>query len=242
MPGAIACIVVAVYFRRCVSGSMEHRRKWLSLCPVVSLCGATDYDEALKKIFAVNPAISGDVLHAFLLRGYRVNVAASELEQWIYEARLHYARPLFGYDDLLRGCYNVQPTMDASFFCGVLADSGVDCTIASMECWMLLQTPLVDVKLTDYNTFIAGWEIVAYDDFLRGCCVAMRGITAIRLRVALMQSMGVKCRLAHMVHWMKSNPGLCTVKCQRRKKPIVRKKFAKKMKKKSMGRSQSGNR
>ena len=140
--GAIACIVVAVYFRRCVSGSMEHRRKWLSLCPVVSLCGVTDYDEVLKKIFAANLAITGDVLHAFLLSGYRVNVAASELEQWIYEARLHYARPLFGYDDLLRGCYNVQPTMDVFVsICGVLADSGVDCTIASMECWMLPQTP-----------------------------------------------------------------------------------------------------
>ena len=148
------------------------------------LCGATDYDEVLKKIFAVNRIISGDVLHAFLLRGYRVNVAASELEQWIYEARLHYARPLFGYDDLLRGCCNVQPIMDV-FFCGVLADSGVDCIIAFMECWMLLQTPLVDVKLTDYNAFIVGWEIVAYDDLLRGCCVAMRGITVIRLRVAL---------------------------------------------------------
>ena len=68
---------------QCVSGSMEHRRKWLSLCPVVPLCGTTDYDEALKNIFAFNPAITGDVLHAFLLRGYRVNVAVSELEQWI---------------------------------------------------------------------------------------------------------------------------------------------------------------
>ena len=95
---------------------MEHRRRWLSLCPVVPLCGATDYDEVSKKTFWANPTIYGDVLHAFLLRGYRVNVAASELEQWIYEARLQYARPLFGYDDLLRGCYNVQPTMDASFF------------------------------------------------------------------------------------------------------------------------------
>ena len=90
--------------------------------------------------------------------------------------------------------------------------------------------------------FIAGWEIDDYEDFLRGCCIAMPRVSALRLRVALMQSMGVKCRLAHMVHWMKSNPGLCTVKCQRRKKPMVRKKVVKKMKKKSMGRSQFGNR
>ena len=88
--GAIACIVVAVYFRRCVSGSMEHRRRWLSLCPVVPLCGATDYDEVSKKIFAANPTISGDVLHAFLLRGYRVNVAASELE---HRSRSHDHHP-----------------------------------------------------------------------------------------------------------------------------------------------------
>ena len=64
---------------------------------------------------------------------------------------------------------------------------------------MLLQTPLVDVKLIDYNIFIAGWEIDAYNDLLSGCCAAMLGINAIRLRVALMQSMGTKCRLAHMV-------------------------------------------
>ena len=130
--------------------------------------------------------------------------------------------------------------MDAPFFRGLLADSGVDCTIASMQCWMLLQTQLLDVKLTDYNTFIAGWEIAAYDDLLRGCCVAMPGINAIRLRVALMQTMGVKDRLAHMVRWMKSNPGLSTVKCQKRKKPTVRKQFVE-MKKKSMGRSQCRN-
>ena len=139
---------------------MGHRRKWLSLYPVVPLCGVADYDEVMKKVFGANPAISGAVLHDFLLSGYQVNVAASELEEWIYVARLHYASPLFAYDDLLRGCYNVQPTMDAPFFCGVLADSGVDCTIASMQCWMLLQTPLVDVKLTDYNAFIAGWVII----------------------------------------------------------------------------------
>ena len=163
---------------------MEHRRRWLSLCPVVPLCGATDYDEVSKKIFAANPTISGDVLHAFLLRGYGVNVAASELEQWIYEARLHYARPLFGYDDLLRGCYNVQPTMDASFFCGVLADSGVDCTIASMECWMLLQTPLVDVKLTDYNTFIAGCEIVAFA--VRICSRRILSVNRLARKISLM--------------------------------------------------------
>ena len=235
-------ILLAVYFCRCVSGSMEHRRKWRSLYPVVSLCGASDYDEVLKKIFGGNPAISGDVLHAFLLSGYQVNVAASELDQWIYEARLHYASPLFAYDDLLRGCYNVQPTKDASYFCGVLADSGVDCTIASMECWMLLQTPPVDAKLTDYNTFLAGWEIVAYDDFLRGCCVAMPGINAIQLRVALMQTMGCKCRLAHMEHWMKSNTGVCKVTCQKRKKPMARRKFVKKMKRGSMGRRQAWNR
>ncbi len=221
---------------------MEHHRRWRKLHLVVRLCALSGFDEVLKRIFVSNLAISGVVLRAFLLNGYQVNVVASELDQWINVARLYYADHLLDYDELLRGCYNVQPTMDASFFCGVLADSGVDCTIASMECWMLLQTPLVDVKLTDYNTFIAGWEIVAYEDFLRGCCVAMRGITAIRLRVALMRSMGVKCRLAHMVHWMKSNPGLCTVKCQRRKKLMVRKKFAKEMKKKSMGRSQFGKR
>ena len=114
------------------------------------------------------------------------------------------------------------------FFCGVLADSGVDCIIPSMQCRMLLQPPLFDEKLTDYNTFIAGWEVDAYEDFLRGCCVVMPGINAIRLRVALMQSMGVKCRLAHMVHWMNSKPGLCTVAHQKKKKPIARKLFVKK--------------
>ena len=221
---------------------MGHRRKWLSLYPVVPLCGVSDYDEVLKCFFEANPAISGAVLHAFLLSGYQVNVAASELEQWIKVVRLDYASPLFAYDDLLRGCYNVQPTMDATCFCGMLADSGVDCNIPSMQCWMLLQPPLFDVKLTDYNTFIAGWEIDAYDDLLRGCCVAMPGINAIRLRVALMQSMGVKCRLAHMVHWMNSKPGLCKVTRQKKKKPIARKLFVKKMKKRSMVRSHFGSR
>ena len=108
---------------------MGHRRKWLRLYPVVPLCGLSDYDEVLKKIFEANPAIFGAVLQAFLLSGYQVNVAASELEQWINVARLHYASPLVAYDDLLRGCYNAQPNMDATFFCGLLADSGVDCTI-----------------------------------------------------------------------------------------------------------------
>ena len=100
-----------------------------------------------------------------------------------------------------------------------------------MQCWMLLQPPLFDEKLTDYNTFIAGWEVDAYEDVLRGCCVAMLGINAIRLRVALMQSLGVKCRLLHMVHWMNSKPGLCTVTRQKKKKPIARKLFVKKRKK-----------
>ena len=99
----------------------------------------------------------------------------------------------------------------------MLADSRVDCTIPSMQSWVLLQPRLVDVKLTDCNTFIAGWQIDAYDVFLRGRCVAMPGINAIRLRVALMQSMGVKCRLAHMVLWMNSKPGLCTVTRQKKK-------------------------
>ena len=119
-------------------------------------------------------------MHAFLLSGYRVNVVASELEQWIYEARLHYASPLSAYDDLLRGCYNVQPTMDASFFCRVLVDSGVDCIIVSMECWMLLQPQLSDVKLTDYNTFIAGWEIVALTIF---CAVVVLLCVVLQLYV-----------------------------------------------------------
>ena len=175
--------------------------------------------------------ISGVVLHASLLSGYQINVAASELEQWVNVARSHYASPLLAYDDLLRGCYNPQPAMDATFVCGMLDDSGVDCTIPSMQCWMLLQPPLFDEKLTDYNTFIAGWEVDAYEDVLRGCCVAMPGINTIRLRVALMQSMGVKCRLAHMVHWMNSKPGLCKATRQKKKKPMARKLFVKKIEK-----------
>lgn len=133
---------------------MGHRRIWLRLYPVVPSCGGSGYDEVSKTFFEANPAISGAVLQAFLLSGYQVNVAASELERWINVARLHYGSPLLAYDDLLRGCYNVQPTMDANFFCGMLADSGVDCIILSMQCWMLLQTPLLDVKLTDYNTLL----------------------------------------------------------------------------------------
>ena len=83
---------------------------------------------------------------------------------------------------------------------------------------MLLQSPLPDVKLTDYNTFIAGWEMDGHEDFLRGCCIAMPRVTALRLRVALMQSMGVKCRLVHMVRWMRSHPRLCKVPVQKRRR------------------------
>ena len=203
---------------------MEHHRRWRKLCPVVRLCTLSGYDEVLKRIFEANPAISGAVLRAFLLNGYQVNVVASELDQWINVARLYYADHLLAYDDWLRGCYNVQPTMDASHFSGLLADAGVDCTAMAMQCWMLLQPPLLNVKLSNYSAFIAGWEMDAYDDFLRGCCVAMPGASAIRLRIALMQTMGVKCRLAHMVHWMRSNPRLCKVAIQKkRKRPKVKK-------------------
>ena len=133
--------------------------------------------------------------------------------------------------------------MDANFFCGLLADSGLDCNFVAMQCWMLLQAPLLDVKLTDYSRFIAGWEIDAYDDLLCGCYVAMPGINAIRLRVGLMQSMGAKCRLAHMVHWMKANLRLSKATLQKKKKPMARKPFVKKMKqKRSMAQSYSRSR
>ena len=168
---------------------MESRRRWSKLYPVVSLCSLSGYDDVLTKVFVGNPAISAAVMRDFLLRGYQVNVGVVELEQWINAARSHYASNLFVYDDLLRGCYNVQPAMDAGFFCGKLSDSGVDCTILSMQCWLLLQSPIPTVRLIDYSTFIAGWEMESYDDFLRGCCVALPGVSAIRLRKALMESM-----------------------------------------------------
>ena len=203
---------------------MESRRRWSKLYPVVSLRSLSRYDDVLIKVFNGNPAISAATMRDFLLRGYQINVGVVELEQWINVARSHYASTVFAYDDLLRGCYNVQPTMDAGFVCGKLSDSGVDCTVLSMQCWLLLQSPIPNVRLTDYSTFIAGWEMDCYDDFLRGCCVALPGVSAIRLRKALMQSMGVKCRLAHMVKWMTLNPRLCKVARPRKKKTAVRKK------------------
>ena len=179
------------------------------------------------KVINGNPVISGGVLREFLLRGYQVNVAAEELDHWIHVAREHYASTLFAYDALLRGCYNVQPTMDATFFCGKLSDAGIDCNILSMRCWLLLQPPICDAKLTDYIIFIAEWELDCYDDFLRGCCVALPRVSAMRLRTALMQSMGVKCRLAHMVQWMKLHPRLCKIAIPRKKRPVVRRKEVK---------------
>ena len=137
--------------------AMDHHRRWRKLYPVVRLCALSGYDEVLKHIFQANPAISGAVLRAFLVNGYQVNVVASELDQWINVARLYYADYLLAYDDLLRGCYNMQPTMDASFCCGWLADARVDCTAMAMQCWMLLQPPLLNVKLNNYSAFIAGW-------------------------------------------------------------------------------------
>ena len=89
--------------------------------------------------------------------------------------------------------------MGLDFFCRLLGESGVECTNLAMHCWILLQSPLPDVKLTDYIICIADWEIDDYGDLLRGCCIAMPRVSALRLRVALMQSMGVKCRLAHIV-------------------------------------------
>ena len=79
---------------------MGYRRKWLRLYPVVPLCGVcySDYDEVLKHIFEGNPAIPAVVLQAFLSSGYQVNVAASELEQWINVARLHCADHLLAYN------------------------------------------------------------------------------------------------------------------------------------------------
>ena len=102
---------------------MEFRRRWSKLYPVVCLRALSGYDDVLTKVFDGNPAISVAVMRDFLLRGYQVNVGAVELEQWINAARSRYASNLFVYDDLLRGCYNVQPAMDAGFFCGKLSDS-----------------------------------------------------------------------------------------------------------------------
>ena len=116
------CIHVAIFSDSDVF-AMEFRRRWSKLYPVVSLRSLSGYDDVLTKVFDGNPAISAVVMRDLLLRGYQVNVGVVELGQWINEARSHYASTVFAYDDLLRGCYNVQPTMDAGFVCGKLSDS-----------------------------------------------------------------------------------------------------------------------
>ena len=80
-----------------------------------------------------------------------------------------------------------------------------------MRCWLALQPPLnPSVYVKDYKYCVKGcWELLGYDDFLRGCCVAMPGIGPLRLRVALMQTMGETCVLADIVRWMRMNPLLC---------------------------------
>ena len=94
---------------------MAHRRKCLNLFPVTPLRELCCYDELLVREFAANPAITSCVLHVFLLSGYQVNVAAVELEDWLYSSRLFCADHLFAYDEILQGCYNVQSTMGLDF-------------------------------------------------------------------------------------------------------------------------------
>ena len=135
---------------------MVHRRKWLNLCPVTPLRELGCYDEILVNVFAANPAITSCVLHAFLLNGYQVNVAAVELEDWLYSSRLFCADHLFAYGEILQGCYNVQSAMGLDFVCRLLGESGVECTNLAMHCWILLQSPLPDVKLTGYIVCYCG--------------------------------------------------------------------------------------
>ena len=116
------------------------------------------------------------------------------------------------------------------FVCRLLGESGVECTNLAMHCWILLQSPLPDVKFIDYNWLIAAWEIDDYEELLGGCCIAMPPVDALRLRVALMQSMGVKCRLAHIVRWMRLHPLLCKAPVKKRKSARLCKQPCKKFK------------
>ena len=82
----------------------------------------------------------------------------------------------------------------------------------------MLQPPLnPSVYVKDYKYCVKGcWGLLGYDDFLRGCCVAMPGIGPLRLRVILMQTMGETCVLAEIVRWMRMHPLLWKPPCKQR--------------------------
>lgn len=162
------------------------------------------------RLFEGNLSISGKTLHAFLLSAYEHNVAIFELGQCLDYVRLQCSYDLHcRVDDQLLGCYNVKACMGPDYFCELLAKSGVESSLFAMQCWLALQPPLPIGRLKDFDYFIGGWELDGYGDFLIGCCVAMPDITPQRLRIGLMQSMGVKCRLADIVRWALLHPGLC---------------------------------
>ena len=127
------------------------------------------------------------------------------------ESSLHLPRVL------LLGCYNVKVGMGPDYFCQLLAKSGVESSVFAMQCWLALRPPLPVGCLKDLAYFISGWELGGYEDFLIGCCVAMPDITPQRLRIGLMQTMGEKCRLADIVHWVLQHPGLCKRPRKRRR-------------------------
>ena len=94
--------------------------------------------------------------------------------------------------------------MPPEYFCGLLADGGVSIELFSIRCWLVLQPPLnPSVYVKEYKYCAKGcWELLGYDDSLRGCCVAMFGVGPLPLRVALMQTMGETCGLADIVRCM----------------------------------------
>ena len=190
---------------------MVQRRRWVQLFPVVSLRELGIYNDLLIRIFSANPGISGSSLHCFLLSAYGVNVSEDELQTWLYSCLMHCTECLWPYDELLKGCYTVKHNMPPDYFCGLLADAGVSIELFAIRCWLLLQPPLnPSVYVKDYKYCLkGGWELLRYDDFLRGCCIAMPGIGPLRLRVALMQTMGETCVLADIVRWMRMHRRLC---------------------------------
>lgn len=179
--------------------AMLSRRRWKDLCPPSPF--GVRFGE-VNRLFNARPFISALELRDLCASDYHMDVSVGSIEHWLYCTRMDKTIGLAEYDAWLKGVYNIRSTAGADYFCGLLCDAGVHCSIHIMDCWLSLQGNLPVVQLRDLRWFLGPCELDGYSDFLHGCCCAMPGITPQRLRTALMQSMGEKCRLEQMVKWM----------------------------------------
>ena len=186
----------------CYLCAMLPRRRWKDLCPP-SPFGVRFGD--VKRLFNARPSISAFELRDLCASDFHMDVPVGAIEHWLWCTRMDNTIGLAEYDDWLKGVYNICRNVGSDYYCGLLSDAGVHCPIFIMDCWLSLQGELPMVQLKDFRFFLGPCELDGYSGFLHGCCYAMPGISPQRLRTAVMQSMGEKCRLQQMVNWMLSH-------------------------------------